>query len=130
MIKQIDFRWRYQPCKETDVKLMRYIQSNRIKSKTEIMLVAVRSFWLIHAIIGDSQDKENVQRLARSCIQALKKQAQEIEELAGLPELSSTLSTQYLVNSTSDNVRNQSLEELREASDKHVYDDAGLSNFM
>lgn len=127
LIKQIDFRWRYQPCKEADVKLMRYIQSHQIKSKTEIMLVAVRSFWLVHAIIADSSEPENVQRIARSCIQSLKKQAEEIAELAGL---SASFSTQYSVSVTSNSVRNQSSENIPAPSDSHVYDDTGLKNFL
>ncbi len=122
-MKQFDFRWRYQPRKEIDIKLMRYIQSNQVASKTEIMLMAVRSFWLFHAIIADYQDKKDVQRIARSCIQTLTKQAQEIGELAGLSESYSGFSTIHLVS-------NQSLDNLQEPSDNHLYDDAGLSNFL
>lgn len=123
LMKQFDFRWRYQPRKEIDIKLMRYIQSNQVASKTEIMLMAVRSFWLFHAIIADYQDKKDVQRIARSCIQTLTKQAQEIGELAGLSESYSGFSTIHLVS-------NQSLDNLQEPSDNHLYDDAGLSNFL
>ncbi len=134
MLKQIDFRWRYQPCKQMDIKLMSYIQSNLIKSKTEIMLVAVRSFWLTHAIATNSDNKKDVQSIARSCIKTLERQAQEIRELAGLEESYWTFSTQYAVNSAS----NQSLEKIQvnpreshcEDSDIHLYDDAGLSNFL
>ena len=123
LMKQFDFRWRYQPRKEIDIKLMRYIQSNQVASKTEIMLMAVRSFWLFHATIADYQDKKDVQRIARSCIQTLRKQAQEIGELAGLSESYSGFSTIHPVS-------NQSLEDLQETSDNHLYDDAGLSNFL
>ncbi|MEO0843835.1 MAG: hypothetical protein AAF063_33835, partial [Cyanobacteria bacterium J06643_5] len=86
MLKQIDFRWRYQPCKAMDIQLMKHIQSNLMTGKTQMMLVAVRSFWLTHAIANYSDDEKEVQRIARSCIQALRKQAQEIVELAGLED--------------------------------------------
>ncbi|MDY6901189.1 MAG: hypothetical protein SWZ49_24365 [Cyanobacteriota bacterium] len=119
MLKQIDFRWRYQPCKPMDVQLMSYIQSNLMTSKTQMMLVAVRSFWLTQAIAHDSEDEKEVQRVAQSCIKALRKQAQEIIELASLED-APTFLTQYpsISNSRSKDIEN------------HVYDDAGLSNFM
>jgi hypothetical protein len=123
MLKQIDFRWRYQPCKLMDIKLMSYIQSNLIQSKTEIILVAVRSFWLTHAMAIDSEDKKDVQSIAISCIQTLKIQAREIGELAGLEESSWVFPTQYPVN-------NKSLESLSESSVNNPYDDTGLSNFF
>jgi hypothetical protein len=126
MLKQIDFRWRYQPCKLMDIKLMSYIQSNLIQSKTEIILVAVRSFWLTHAIAIDSEDKKDVQSIARSCIQTLKIQAREIGELAGLEESSWAFPTQYTVNPTN----NKSLEKVSESSVNNPYDDTGLSNFF
>jgi hypothetical protein len=134
MLKQIDFRWRYQPCKRMDIKLMNYIQSNLIKSKTETMLIAVRSFWLTHAVATNSDNKKDVQSIAISCIKALEKQAQEIGELAGLEEQSWVFSPKYADNSAS----NQSLEKIPDTSEEsrckdsdiHIYDDAGLSNFF
>lgn len=129
-MKQFDFRWRYQPRKEIDIKLMRYIQSNQVTTKTEIMLIAVRSFWLFHAIIADSKDKTDVQRIARSCIQALRKQAQEIGELAGLSESQSAFPTQYSLNSAPRPISNKSLVNVHERLDNYIYDDSGLSNFL
>jgi hypothetical protein len=134
MLKQIDFRWRYQPCKRMDIKLMNYIQSNLIKSKTETMLIAVRSFWLTHAVATNSDNKKDVQSIARSCIKALEKQAQEIGELAGLEESSWIFSTQHAVKHSS----NQPLNKIPDApgesrcqnSDINNYDDTGLSNFI
>jgi hypothetical protein len=102
-----------------DVQLMSYIQSNLMTSKTQMMLLAVRSFWLTHAIANYSEDEKEVQRVAQSCIKALRKQAQEIIELASLED-APTFLTQYpsISNSRSKDTEN------------HVYDDAGLSNFM
>jgi hypothetical protein len=140
LIQKVDFRWRYQSCKETDIKLMQYIQHNQIKSKTEIILVAIRSFWLVHAVIDNSRlpsarqsrTQENVQSIARSCIQVLKRQAQEIGELAGLEESCWSFTSCGAVNgnSASHLVRNQSLQIPGKNSGNHVYDDAGLSNFL
>jgi len=130
MYKQIDFRWRYQPCKLMDIKLMNYIQSNLIQSKTEIMLVAVRSFWLTHAIAIDSEDKKDVQSIARSCIQTLKIQAREIGELAGLEELSWAFSPKYASNQSLEKMLDIPVDSGCKNSDTHIYDDAGLSNFL
>lgn len=139
MKEQIDFRWRYQPCKETDITLMKYIQSNPIRAKSEIILVAIRSFWLLHAIIANSRDNKNIQSVARSCIQALKRQAQEISELAGLEESYGIFTTHSGTNKQSlgilPNVPGSVVgDSLRDSfayrSDSCVYDDGGLSNFL
>ena len=127
MLKQIDFRWRYQPCKPMDVQLMSYIQSNLMTSKTQMMLLAVRSFWLTQAIANDSEDEKEVQRVARNCIQALRKQIQEIVELAGLEDAPLKLLTH---NSSCSNSQSRASDLNHNDSENHVYDDAGLSNFM
>ncbi|NJL81491.1 MAG: hypothetical protein HC917_26980 [Richelia sp. SM2_1_7] len=125
MQKQIDFRWRYQPCQSMDVQLMNYIQSSRITGKTQMMLVAVRSFWLTHAVADYSDSEKEVQRIARSCVKALRTQAQEIVELAGLEGLEDSslkFLTQYYSWSNSQSRVSH--------SNNNDYDDAGLSNFM
>ncbi|NJM22676.1 MAG: hypothetical protein HC836_39795 [Richelia sp. RM2_1_2] len=123
--KQIDFRWRYQPCQSIDVQLMDYIQASRITGKTQMMLVAVRSFWLTHAVADYSDSEKEVQRIARSCVKALRTQAQEIVELAGLEGLEDSslkFLTQYYSWSNSQSRVSH--------SNNNDYDDAGLSNFM
>ena len=127
MQKQIDFRWRYQPCKPMDIQLMKHIQSNLMTGKTQMMLVAVRSFWLTHAIANYSDDEKEVQRIARSCIQALRKQAQEIVELAGLEDASLKPLRQ---NYSWSNSQSKASHSNNNDSENHLYDDAGLSNFM
>ena len=126
MQKQIDFRWRYQACKPMDIQLMKHIQSNLMTSKTQMMLVAVRSFWLTHAIANYSDDEQEVQRIARSCIQALRKQAQEIVELAGLEDAH----LKPLRQNSSSNSHDRAFHSNNNDSENHIYDDAGLSNFM
>ena len=125
--KQIDFRWRYQPCQSMDVQLMNYLQSNRITGKTQMMLVAVRSFWLTHAVANYLEDEKEVQRIAQICVKSLRKQAQEIVELAGLENASLTFLTQNSIQSRSNN---HSCDRLDNQSENNVYDDTGLSNFM
>ena len=122
MVRQMDFRWRYQPRKTVDVQLMKYIQSNLMMGKTQMMLLAVRSFWLTHAVADYSDDKKEVQRIARNCIQALRKQTQEIIELAGLEDVSAPFVMQ--------NSRELNYQSATNNSENNLYDDAGLSNFM
>jgi hypothetical protein len=131
MGEQIDFRWRYQPRKEIDIKLMEYIQSNPIRAKSEIILVAIRSFWLPHAITTNSGDNKQIQSIARSCIQVLKRQAQEIEELAGLEESYGIVTTHPGTNKqTLGILPNISGKLVGDHSENCVYDDGGLSNFL
>lgn len=122
MVRQMDFRWRYQPRKTVDVQLMKYIQSNLMMGKTQMMLLAVRSFWLTHTVADYSDDKKEVQRIARNCIQALRKQTQEIIELAGLEDVSAPFVMQ--------NSRELNYQSATNNSENNLYDDAGLSNFM
>ena len=122
MVRQMDFRWRYQPRKTVDVQLMKYIQFNLMMGKTQMMLLAVRSFWLTHAVADYSDDKKEVQRIARNCIQALRKQTQEIIELAGLEDVSTPFVMQ--------NSRELNYQSATNNSENNLYDDAGLSNFM
>jgi hypothetical protein len=132
--EQFDFRWRYQPRNQTDVQLMEYIQANRITSKNEMMLLAMRSFWLLHAIVADSKEKEQVQPVARKCVQALRKQAQEILEVAGIEDTSLAIWTQFSVNSplhiTTSRASHSGLDELSTCAGNNAYDDGGLSNFL
>ncbi|NJM23877.1 MAG: hypothetical protein HC874_30790 [Richelia sp. SL_2_1] len=120
--KQIDFRWRYQPCQSLDVQLMNYIQASRITGKTQMMLVAVRSFWLTHAVADYSDSEKEVQHIAQICVKALRKQAEEIVELARLEDTSlKFLTPDYSCSNSHDRVSH---------SNNNDYDDAGLSNFM
>ncbi|MEB3215833.1 MAG: hypothetical protein VKN72_06185 [Nostocales cyanobacterium 94392] len=127
MQKQIDFRWRYQACQSMDVQLMNYIQASRITGKTQMMLMAVRSFWLTHAVADYSDSEKEVQRIAQICMKALRKQAQEIIELAGLEDTSPKFLIQ---NISSFSPQSQVSHSSNNDSENHVYDDAGLSNFM
>ncbi|BAY93658.1 MULTISPECIES: hypothetical protein [unclassified Tolypothrix] len=137
MSKQIDFRWRYQPRKQMDMQLMEYIQDNQITSKTEMILLALRSFWLPYAIAEDSLPQEQMRRVARASVQALRKQIKEILELAGLEDTSLDVQLQLtqlrslqVANVIATHGANTSIDELRTHAGNHAYDDTGLSNFL
>ncbi|BAY65577.1 hypothetical protein NIES22_56840 [Calothrix brevissima NIES-22] len=137
MSEQIDFRWRYQPRKQIDVQLMEYIQDNQITSKTEMILLALRSFWLPYAIAGDSLTREQMRRVARASVQALRKQTKEILELAGLEDTCLEVQMQFtqlsplkIANESGTTLQATSINELRTHAGNHAYDDTGLSNFL
>ncbi|BAY99979.1 hypothetical protein NIES37_39620 [Tolypothrix tenuis PCC 7101] len=137
MSKQIDFRWRYQPRKQMDMQLMEYIQDNQITSKTEMILLALRSFWLPYAIAEDSLSQERIRRVARASVQALRKQIKEILELAGLEDTSLDVQSQLtqlrplqVAKVIATHGANTSIDELRTHAGNHSYDDTGLSNFL
>lgn len=137
MSEQIDFRWRYQPRKQMDVQLMEYIQDNQIISKTEMILLALRSFWLPYAIAGDSLPREQMRLVARASVQALRKQIKEILELAGLEDTSLKVQMQFtqlrplqIADANATPLVNASIDDLRTHAGNHAYDDTGLSNFL
>ncbi|MDJ0733551.1 MAG: hypothetical protein QNJ47_05585 [Nostocaceae cyanobacterium] len=127
MSKQFDFRWRYQPRNYMDVQLLEYIQKNYIMSKNDMLLLALRSFWLPSALAADYRISESkVQRVAWNAVQTLQKQAKEVLELVGLEDTSlMKIPTNTTVNSTM-----SSLDELRNQAGENIYDDTGLSNFF
>jgi hypothetical protein len=133
-VERIDFRWRYQPRNELDTQLMQYIQDNQMSSKTEMLLLALRSFWLPYALLEDcSDDKEKIRRIARSAVQALRKQAQDIVELVGLEQAPQTIQSPVVTSlpcSKTPQPNTPSLDTLRHLAGENDYDDTGLSNFL
>ncbi|PMB21885.1 hypothetical protein [Fischerella thermalis] len=129
-MERIDFRWRYQPRNELDAQLMQYIQDNQMSSKTEMLLLALRSFWLPYALLEDcSGDKEKMRRIARSAVQTLRKQAQDIVGLVGLEEAPQNAVTSLPYSKTPQS-NTLSLDALRHLAGENDYDDAGLINFL
>ncbi|MBF2013879.1 MAG: hypothetical protein IGS23_01440 [Rivularia sp. T60_A2020_040] len=136
MPPQTDFRWRYQPRKKSDVQLMEYIQNNCIMGKTEMLLLAVRSFWLPHSLAEDCTSQQ-LRSIAMDAVYVLRKQTKDILELAGLEDVSYSVQTrvteaiptqikQKAVNYSS----TSSLNELRTQVGDNAYDDTGLNNFL
>lgn len=73
---RIDFRWRYAPRAELDKELLQYIKQHPAFSLTEMMLAALRAFWLPMAIAHNPErDLATKQQIARGCVDALLRQA-------------------------------------------------------
>ena len=133
MSKQFDFRWRYQPRNSMDVQLMQYIQDNYIMSKNEMLLLALRSFWLPSAVAADACISESkMRKVAWNAVHVLQKQAKDILELVGLESdsLQVGMQTMKLPSNITLNSTMPSLDELRNQAGENIYDDTGLSNFL
>ncbi|MGB3756508.1 MAG: hypothetical protein WBA07_09070 [Rivularia sp. (in: cyanobacteria)] len=133
MPPQIDFRWRYQPRKKSDVQLMKYIQDNPIMGKTEMLLLAVRSFWLPYSLTADCNSQQ-LRSVAMDAVQVLRKQTKDILELAGLEDVSCSVQVRFTEDTPSQfkqkTVNSSSLNELRTQAGDNDYDDTGLNNFL
>ncbi|MBW4629010.1 MAG: hypothetical protein KME49_26755 [Brasilonema octagenarum HA4186-MV1] len=82
---QANFRWRYQPNNELDKALLKYIKRHPALSVTEVMLTALRSFWLPMAIAHSPNHEEaDKQRIVRGCVDALLRQADNLCVAVGL----------------------------------------------
>ncbi len=129
------FYWRYQPRNQYDVRLMQYIQDNQISSKTEMLLLALRSFWLPYALVEDSSsDSEQMRGVAHSAVQALRRQVKDILELVGLEDAPQTIQSPPIAISLPCSKTPQSstpsLDTLRHLAGEYAYDDTGLVDFL
>lgn len=77
--KQENFRWRYQPKNKLDKELLVYIKEHPALTVTEMMLTALRSFWLPMAVI-DSPDygEGEKERIVKKCVETLLRQAENL----------------------------------------------------
>lgn len=62
MHKRKNFRWRYQPRNNKDIKMFDYISNSNMRSNTEMILLALRAFWLPLAIANSSEFDETTKR--------------------------------------------------------------------
>lgn len=73
---RIDFHWRYAPRTQLDKELLQYIKQHPAFSIAEMMLAALRAFWLPIAIAHNPEyDLATKQQIARGCVDALLRQA-------------------------------------------------------
>ncbi len=87
MSVQTDFRWRHQPTNKMDVSLVRYLQESKIMNKSHMILVAIRSFWLPHALASKyPKNQQKLKLVASESVKVLIRQAREIIELASLSD--------------------------------------------
>jgi hypothetical protein len=89
MVKQkerVDFLWRYQPLKSTeDGVLMSYIKGNLLLPSREMILQALRPYWLPLAYLEKGNiDPVILERLFRNAVYVLEKHALYLRERGGL----------------------------------------------
>ncbi|GJD22684.1 hypothetical protein RIVM261_076400 [Rivularia sp. IAM M-261] len=78
--KQENFRWRYQPKNKLDKELLLYIKEHPALTVTEMMLTALRSFWLPMAVIDSSNYEEpEKERIVKKCVETLLRQAESLQ---------------------------------------------------
>ncbi|MDB9509645.1 hypothetical protein PN499_00295 [Kamptonema animale CS-326] len=84
--ERVDFLWRYQPFKSTpDGVLMSYIKGNLLLPSREMILQALRPYWLPLAYLekGDI-DPVILGRLFKNAVYVLEKQALYLRERGGI----------------------------------------------
>ncbi len=80
-----DFRWRYQPTNLQDICLLKYIQNYSVASTTEMILTALRAFWLPIALAHEPKfDIATKQQIASKYVDILLRQADAICQAVGI----------------------------------------------
>lgn len=73
---RVDFRWRYSPQAQLDKELLQYIKQHPAFSIAEMILAALRAFWLPMAIMQNPEyDLATKQQITRGCVDVLLRQA-------------------------------------------------------
>ncbi|MEM7714293.1 MAG: hypothetical protein AAF349_12090, partial [Cyanobacteria bacterium P01_A01_bin.68] len=62
MPRRKNFRWRYQPRNLKDISMLNYISNSKTRSNTDMILIALRAFWLPLAIANSSEFDEITKR--------------------------------------------------------------------
>ncbi|BAZ40235.1 hypothetical protein NIES4101_61960 [Calothrix sp. NIES-4101] len=78
-----NFRWRYQPRNQMDVLLIEYISTSNVRSTTEMMLLALRAFWLPFAIKSASISEDAKQKIITEACCTLLNQLNQIYAISG-----------------------------------------------
>jgi len=85
---RINFRWRYQPRNEMDALMLDYIAASSVRDTTEMILLALRAFWLPMAVANSSKfDEAAKQRIVTDAYQTFLHQLRQIYATAGLSHL-------------------------------------------
>jgi hypothetical protein len=127
-----NFRWRYQPRNQMDVLLLEYISSSNVRSTTEIMLLALRAFWLPFATQSADISETTKQRIVAEACCTLLNQLNQIYAASGfsLPNyLIPTESAQTSNNSQSKAPNSPSIEEQKQAIGQFNYEIDSFSNW-
>ncbi|NEQ64348.1 MAG: hypothetical protein F6K21_02395 [Symploca sp. SIO2D2] len=85
--RQLSFNWRYQPVVNTpDALLLTYIKEHPISPVKEMMLQALRAFWLPLACLkSGNYSKEELELVGLEAVHALEKQADYLRFQLKLP---------------------------------------------
>jgi hypothetical protein len=82
---RMNFRWRYQPRNEMDALMLDYIAASSVRDTTEMILLALRAFWLPMAVANSSEcDETTKQRVVTDAYHTLLHQLRQIYPAAGL----------------------------------------------
>jgi hypothetical protein len=128
-----NFRWRYQPRNQMDVLLLKYISSSDVRSTTEMMLLALRAFWLPFAIAQSADISETAkERILTEACCTLLNQLNQIYAVSGfsLPNyLVQTGSAKTSNNGQSKAANSPSIEEQKQAIGQFNYETDSFSNW-
>ncbi|MEO0843910.1 MAG: hypothetical protein AAFV71_31945 [Cyanobacteria bacterium J06633_8] len=137
--KRQNFRWRYQPRNKMDVLMLDYITSNEFRSTKEMILLALRAFWLPLAVaLSSSLDEATKRRVVTEACTTLFNQINQIYAAAGfvLPNhLSWVNQEQFVKQSSPEQSKNKStsnlysIEEQKEAVGQFDYDVDSFSSW-
>jgi hypothetical protein len=82
---RMNFRWRYQPRNEMDALMLDYIAASSVRDTTEMILLALRAFWLPIAVANSKEsDEATKQRVVTDACHTLLHQLRQIYAAAGL----------------------------------------------
>lgn len=79
---RMNFRWRYQPRNKMDALMLDYIATSSVTSTTEMILLALRAFWLPLAIASSECDEATKQRVVSDASYTLLHQLTQIYSAA------------------------------------------------
>ena len=122
MSKRQNFRWRYQPRNKMDVLMLDYITNNEFRSTKEMILLALRAFWLPLAVgRSPSLDEESKKRIVTEACTTLFNQINQIYAAAGfvLPNhLSWGNQGEFVKQSSPEQSKNKSTRNLHSIEDQ------------
>ncbi|MBD2357663.1 hypothetical protein H6G41_24140 [Tolypothrix sp. FACHB-123] len=111
---RMNFRWRYQPRNEMDAFMLDYIAASSVRDTTEMILLALRAFWLPIAVVNSKEiDEATKQRVVTDACYTLLHQLRQIHAAAGLSnsqDLRLTLNPERSPSSTDSKSNTQTVQ--------------------
>lgn len=119
--KRQNFRWRYQPRNKMDVLMLDYITNNQFRNTKEMILLALRAFWLPLAVtLSPSFDEATKRRIVTEACTTLFNQINQIYAAAGfvLPNHLTCNQGQFVKQSSLEQSKNKSTSNLHNIEDQ------------